>query len=71
MEKQILKMIKDHFYNVDGTPETSAKEITTHVMKFAKWVVMKEHFNDLDVAKPNVIEEAYNHWFFLNNSKNK
>jgi len=29
LQEKILEMIKNHFYNVDGTPEKSAKEITT------------------------------------------
>jgi hypothetical protein len=38
MEEEILKIIKNHFYNVDGTPEKSAKEITSHIMEFLEWL---------------------------------
>jgi hypothetical protein len=31
IEKKVLEMIRNHFYNVEGTPEKSAKEI-------AKWI---------------------------------
>ena len=44
MEEEILKMIKTHFYNVDGTPEKSTKEITQHFSSFVEWCIINTFF---------------------------
>lgn len=53
MYEDILKTIKHHFYNVNGTPEKSAKEIASKFTRFTEWCINEvtfEHntFFDID-----------------------
>ena len=81
MEEQILKIIRDHFYNVNGTPEKSAKEITSHVMEFIEWLKDFCHIEiddfvfywvvevETHVIEAMDTETAYQYW--LTNIKTK
>lgn len=74
MKAEITKMIKRHFYNVDGTPEKSASEIEEHVFDFVEWAVRccafdmmtgRYIYDDVRYTK----SQLYDWWW--NNVKNK
>jgi hypothetical protein len=79
MEKEILRIIINHFYDASGTPESSAKEITSHIMKFIFWLswdyesegcILKDDGSLTWVDEENneiTLNEIYLHW--LNNIK--
>lgn len=80
MEKQILKIVRDHYYNYDSTPEECAKEITAHVFEFIEWVGMNCFRYELTgewqyIVSPmedkffNSTDELYLYW--LENVKTK
>lgn len=82
MKAEITKMIKRHFYDVEGTPEKSAAEIESHVFEFMEWKDLNTitdkitrtsvKYMLLDMNTPAYWmspQEIYNHWW--NNIKNK
>jgi hypothetical protein len=75
MEEKILKAIKTHFYNIDGTPKKSAKEIDNltreHYMEFAKYLTdgKAKYYAVSDIWMNNdygerefTLEEVYQYW---------
>ncbi len=80
MEEKILKMIRNHFYDVNGTPEKSAKEIAELVREFNKWKdrnltllelgCSKEYkYINIHNGKEYTHDELFNYW--LENIKSK
>jgi hypothetical protein len=86
IEEKILKAIKKHFYNVDGTPDKSAKEINEmthkHYMEFCEWLDFGTHNYYLSAEKDQTyyregshkiytIEEVYQYWLTNNFAESK